>query len=374
MFAAVLYNVLMLIADVAAIFQVRRFRSALGLLAAGVFVGVIGAVAAMAIGLRMVENNFAALALLANTVFFHGPLVLIASAVLLRRDAKVLVAACLALVAIVAAVGVDAYFIEPTWLEVTHHKIESPKLRAPLRIAVVADLQSDNIGEYERSVLARAMAEKPDLILFAGDYLQVGDRAKWTAQRDRLREILAELKFGAPLGAYAVAGNVDRSDWAEIFAGSGVEAIGATRTMDLARDDLRLTGLSMLDSFESVATLPESDRYHVCLGHSPDFALNENIAADLLVAGHTHGGQVQVPLVGPILTLARVPRRWAAGMTDLGGGRRLVVSRGIGMERGHAPRVRFLCRPELIILEIAPPSVSQPGPLTQPKGTAEGAE
>jgi predicted MPP superfamily phosphohydrolase len=61
-----------------------------------------------------------------------------------------------------------------------------------------------------------------------------------------------------------------------------------------------------------------------------------------------------LPGIGPIITLSAVPRKWATGMTDLGNEKKLIVSRGIGMERAGAPRVRFLCRPELVIIDVAP--------------------
>ena len=77
-------------------------------------------------------------------------------------------------------------------------------------------------------------------------------------------------------------------------------------------------------------------------------------ALDLLLAGHTHGGQVRLPVIGPPLTLSRIPRAWAAGVTNLPIDRNLVVSRGIGMERGLAPRMRFLCRPELVVVTLEP--------------------
>ena len=78
------------------------------------------------------------------------------------------------------------------------------------------------------------------------------------------------------------------------------------------------------------------------------------IDADLLVTGHTHGGQVRLPLIGPLMTLSRIPRAWAAGLTELPGGGKLLVSRGLGMERGYAPRIRFLCRPELMVIDLVP--------------------
>jgi len=89
------------------------------------------------------------------------------------------------------------------------------------------------------------------------------------------------------------------------------------------------------------------------LGHSPDYALGD-VRADILLAGHTHGGQVSIPFLGPPLTMAEVPRAWASGLTELSGDRHLYVSRGVGMERGNAPRVRFLTRPELAIIDVVP--------------------
>ena len=89
------------------------------------------------------------------------------------------------------------------------------------------------------------------------------------------------------------------------------------------------------------------------MGHSPNFSLGE-IQADLLIAGHTHGGQVRLPLLGPVMTLSAVPRAWASGVTEIKPGKTLIVSRGVGMERHNAPRLRFLCRPEIVIVELLP--------------------
>jgi len=87
------------------------------------------------------------------------------------------------------------------------------------------------------------------------------------------------------------------------------------------------------------------------LGHVPNFALGGG-GADLLIAGHTHGGQIRLPLLGPIIVNCQVPRRWACGLSELPGGAKLLVSRGIGMERGFAPRLRFLCHPELVVIDL----------------------
>jgi predicted MPP superfamily phosphohydrolase len=61
-----------------------------------------------------------------------------------------------------------------------------------------------------------------------------------------------------------------------------------------------------------------------------------------------------LPFIGILAKGADIPRAWAAGVTNLSGGRKLIVSRGTGMERDLAPRLRFLCRPELAVIDLVP--------------------
>jgi hypothetical protein len=140
-------------------------------------------------------------------------------------------------------------------------------------------------------------------------------------------------------------------DWPEIFVDTPMTTIEATESFDLGQ--VVVTGLSIKDSFSTATRVTQSEKFQIVVGHYPNYALGA-IDADLLVAGHTHGGQVQVPWLGPIMTLSLVPRRWASGTTELDGGRTLIVSRGIGIERGFAPRLRFLCRPQLVIVDLTP--------------------
>jgi hypothetical protein len=249
------------------------------------------------------------------------------------------------------AIGVDAFLVEPHRLVVARYTVTSGEIDRPLRIVVLSDLQADDIGAYERQVFARATAQGPDLILLPGDFVQA-DRAERPAQVAALRAILPLLQ--APLGVWAVQGNVDPPGWAaELFAGTGVRATPASTTVQLG--PLRLTALSFADGFDPTLTLPTTPGLHIAFAHGPDFSLSSDIGADLLIAGHTHGGQVQLPLLGPPLVLSRVSRAaGAGGQFALSGDRTLVVSRGIGMERGRAPRLRFRCRPQLVVIDVVP--------------------
>ena len=69
-------------------------------------------------------------------------------------------------------VAADAFLIEPHWLEVSHVRISSPKLTRPRRIVVLADIQVDSLGPYEREVIAKVAEAQPDVVLLAGDYIQ----------------------------------------------------------------------------------------------------------------------------------------------------------------------------------------------------------
>ena len=249
---------------------------------------------------------------------------------------------------LIAGVGIDAFFIEPHWLEVTRYRIVSAKVKRPLKIAIIADIQTDSIGAYERRALELAKAENPDLVLFAGDYIQEHDDAR---RGELIRELRALVKECGFKFAVAVEGNCDYDDWPEIFEGTGVEFTRETRTY--LHGDVQITALSLMDS-EYRPSVEACAWFHIVVGHIPNFARDYAVQADLLVAGHTHGGQVRLPGIGPLITLSMIPRSWAAGLTELSGGRTLIVSRGIGMERGRAPRLRFLCRPELAIVEVVP--------------------
>jgi len=90
------------------------------------------------------------------------------------------------------------------------------------------------------------------------------------------------------------------------------------------------------------------------LYHYPD-AIEEAAQhrIDLYCAGHTHGGQVALPFYGAIITLSKFGKKYESGLRRLED-TWLYVNRGIGMEGGPAPRVRFCARPEITVIELSP--------------------
>ena len=345
-----IYNFAMLAVVIAAIRLMSRRRGFLGWCAAMIFAGAAAGFLGLVCGLF--ENPGGIIRFWSYAIFLHGTILFAATAVIYRKK-KVLAVGAIAVVLAMVSVAIDAFLIEPYRLEVNRYRIATPKISRPVRIVIIADLQTDNIGDYERETLRRAMEEEPDLVLFAGDYIQ----AFWKDQKrlcGELNELLRIMDIQAPLGAFAVRGNVDPRYWTDIFKDTGVKAVGANRSFDLG--ELQLTCLGISDSY-GTSSVKEAEvydgRFHIILGHVPNFALG-NGDADLIVAGHTHGGQLQLPLLGPVITNSRLPRRMAHGFNDLPGGGKLIVSRGIGMERSYAPRFRLFCRPELVVIELVP--------------------
>ncbi len=330
---------------------VALHRSTRAAVLAALGYSISGAAAALAFD----RGWFEVLDLGASGIFLYGPLYAAGVAALLarapgrsgRRTSRVAALCAVGL----AGVSFDAFVIEPHALELSRLSLVSDKLTRPVRIAVLADLQTDRVGDYERKAIRRTLAERPDLIVMPGDYVQGAGRVRHVELEGELRALLAEEGWTAPRGVFAVRGNCEDDDWAEMFAGLPVTTFRITSTV--LQDDLAITGLTLADSFSPDLELAPRPQFHIAVGHGPDFALGM-VAADLLIAGHTHGGQVRLPFIGPLITLSSVPRGWAAGVTRLSGDRTLVVSRGVGMERGLAPRLRFLCRPEIVIVDVTP--------------------
>jgi len=343
-----IYNSLMGGMDALVLLALSRERTVRAWIAAGVASGIVAVVSAVVLG----GEKFAVAGLAAYGLFVHGSLLLGGSAILLGKAARTTAILSAAGMMVLLGVAVDAFWIEPTWLEVTRVRLRSPKLTRPVRIVVLADFQAETLGSYEREVLRRVLEENPDLILLAGDYTQAPPEVERTLRRD-VNAYLRQLGLSAELGVFAVRGNTDGREWPEMFDHLPVTV--SERTNSFSLGPVRLTCLDLGESYRRNLTIPspKPEQYHIVLGHAPDYA-SGRIDADLLVAGHTHGGQVRLPLLGPVVTNSTLPRRMACGVSQLPSGAWLLVSRGTGMERGGAPRLRFLCRPELVVIELEP--------------------
>lgn len=259
-----------------------------------------------------------------------------------------------------------AAIVEPRHLSLTEARlaVESLPLDASsLRVLHVSDLHLERLSRREEQLLNIIDTARPDVILITGDYVNISFNVD-PATHAQVRELLGKLT--APYGVYAVLGTpaVDVPDViAPLFDGLSVcllrdEAVrlagpggqvwtilGLECQHDIAADSHTL---------DRVLTTVPSDGPRILLYHSPDL-MPQAVAhgIDLYLCGHTHGGQVRLPLIGPLLTSSKLGRRYVMGHYREGA-THLYVSRGIGFEGLGAPRVRLLCPPEVALLELIP--------------------
>ncbi|MBI5597059.1 MAG: metallophosphoesterase family protein [Elusimicrobia bacterium] len=259
--------------------------------------------------------------------------------------------------ALLGAAAIDAWFIEPHRLEVSFTEMRSPKVlpaTGRLRIILLADVHAERAVPDVERVAALTAGLEPDIVVFTGDYLNEPEA------QPRMERLLRAAARAAP--AFWVLGNID-------LGVPGLEpALAALPVRRLRREAARLevrgTTVTVmgLDVGDEPFLARDAVRLKaaggagpsVLLFHYPDIGPEAAKAGfDLVLAGHTHGGQVRVPFYGALMTLSAYGKRFEAGLYRLGA-TAMYVSRGLGMEGGIAPRVRFLCRPELAVIDLLP--------------------
>lgn len=251
------------------------------------------------------------------------------------------------------------FCIERYLVLTNHYLIPVPNLPAAfagLRIVQLTDLHYGPLVPLAliRHVVRRANELQPELIVCTGDYVQ----AKRTiAQIDAVWPLLAELK--APAGVFSVLGNHDH--WADTersrhwLRATGQDLRHQAKAIEKEGARLWFAGAGDLwedhrDLDEVLGAVPDDD-CRIVLAHNPDTAdTGFSRRVDLMLSGHTHGGQVVFPLIGaPVLPVRN--KTYASGLKTSPGGTSVFIARGIGW--AHLP-VRFNCPPEIAVLELVP--------------------
>lgn len=246
------------------------------------------------------------------------------------------------------------YWVEPYWPEVRRVRLSFAKLRGatrPVRLVHISDIHSDAKVRLEERLPGIIAGLNPDLIVFTGDAVNSPEGLPI------FKTLMGKLSRLAP--TYAVKGNWDIIHWGalDLFGGTGVvELKGRGRIVPIAGAHLMIAGLPPFLSLRVKENTAEKARGSllVWLSHYPDEIQEAALGGvDLYLAGHTHGGQVALPLYGALITFSRFDKLFEHGLHRVGKAW-LYVTRGIGMEGGFAPRVRFWARPEITLLELTP--------------------
>ena len=233
-------------------------------------------------------------------------------------------------------------WLEPSSLRLSQYDLPGNTEPAKgLRIAVISDLHAGSTfidtAKMDRIVTLTNQA-RPDLILLTGDYV-VSIHRKFGGNPVAIETIVAHLKsLRARLGVYAVIGNHDR--WedagriAAAFRHGGIPVLENSHVLVATeKGPLYLVGIGdyFTHAAQPLAALPgiPSGANILCFTHSPDIFPSIPSSCSLTIAGHTHGGQVRLPLLGRLIVPSRYGQRYAAGYIRENG-KSMFVSTGIG--------------------------------------------
>ncbi|KKK34373.1 metallophosphoesterase [Mesobacillus campisalis] len=254
-----------------------------------------------------------------------------------------------------------AHEIEPKLLEITRHTIQSPLLPPGFDGLKIVQFSDTHVGfQYTLEQLGKLVTKinslDPDLILFSGDLIDdpygYGDAAQIIGMLSSLRAVL---------GKYAVYGNHDHGGYGSDLYKRIMEEAGFTLLLNEARpvslldgSSIHIAGVddSMLgkpDIAAAIQGIPQ-DSFKILLSHAPDLAdsaAGYNI--QLQLSGHSHGGQVQIPFYGPLVTPPHA-ETYPEGFYEVGTNKmKLYVNRGLGTTR--LP-FRFFSKPELTLFTL----------------------
>jgi predicted MPP superfamily phosphohydrolase len=271
----------------------------------------------------------------------------------------------LLVVALISTLAVYATWVEPFRLTLTRQRLKANGWQGDgvcLRLLHLSDLHVERTGPREQRLNALIETLQPDLIVFTGDFVNLSYNMDAQAKQD-IRAVVGA--WHAPLGVYCVPGTpivepmtrvlefveglkgitLLANRWVTVETRCGaLHILGLVTTHDLKTDREALARM--------MASAPAGG-IKLLLAHSPDIAPEAADAGfDLYLCGHTHGGQIRLPLIGALASSSQLGKRFIMGRYAV---KQMILytSRGIGMEGLGAPRARLLCPPEVILWEIA---------------------
>lgn len=274
------------------------------------------------------------------------------------KSGKFLLLTTFTLATILVGSYLYARYIEPNLLIVNREKLESSYLQAPLKIVFFGDT---HLGEFNDNdqldrIVAKINAENPDLVIFTGDL--IGSSGDFTADPEAIAQSLGQIQ--ATYAKVAVIGNheyalLDQYNYEDLMEAGGFTVL-VDDWLDITELNVRLLGLDDVYRGNPDTTLTDEaldGSYNILITHEPDIV--DKMASDqvqLVLAGHTHGGQISLPYLTEKILPAN-GKKYVKGLFSIGseGQTKLFVTKGTGMTK--LP-FRFMNVPEIVAIEVSP--------------------
>ncbi len=282
------------------------------------------------------------------------------------RIFKILARIVIVLLMLAIGIGAAVFFYArytKTHYTITFYQKASKKVSQNIRLAVISDIHNREYGEGNATLISDIQALKPDLILFLGDTI-----TKTDDDYEPMLNLVSRLSGIAP--CYGVLGNheseriyyLDDKQLPERFRNAGLKLLrNAQETVSIGADKIQLIGLEGTPyGFEEYGGRAFMDRvnfnpstYCIVMHHIP-IVFDSQLSGydfDLGIAGHIHGGIVNLPFLGGVFGNEEgyFPH-YCAGEYALSGQKSLIISRGMGDSR-PIPRINNM--PELVIIDIS---------------------
>jgi predicted MPP superfamily phosphohydrolase len=235
----------------------------------------------------------------------------------------------------------DAKLFEPTWLKVRHLRPTGPQIGC--RCVHFSDIHHKGDSAYLQAVVTRINSLAPDYVFFTGDLVE--DKVFLPETLDRLSGIKAPM-FGVP-GNHDYGSGASFQPVKECFAATGGAWLMNQRR-EIAGGKINLIGIT-LDHPDHLLSAAAPGTKNILLVHYPAWVKRLNgRKLDLILAGHSHGGQVRIPFYGPMFVPFDVDE-YDLGLFQTPAGP-LYVNPGIGYLQDL--NFRFNCRPEITVLQV----------------------
>ncbi|MGD9567003.1 MAG: metallophosphoesterase [Sedimentibacter sp.] len=253
-----------------------------------------------------------------------------------------------------------ARFVEPNSLKVHYENIKNSTINresSSLKLLQFSDMHvSEFFDEKDiKHVVQKISEEKPDIVVFTGDLFEEYSSYENKDSINKIWEALGEIN--ASIGKFAIYGNHDYGGGAEQIYKEIMENSGFVilKNEKIALDEYNVSIIGMDDSIfgkyekSKLVELLDEESFNIVLSHEPDvidFLLEYNI--DLFLSGHSHGGQVNLPLVNSLPLLAK---KYTGGIYSFNNYRNTTLYVNVGLGTSKLP-LRFMAPPELSVFVL----------------------
>jgi predicted MPP superfamily phosphohydrolase len=245
---------------------------------------------------------------------------------------RILVAVLLISAVGVAVFGYHEATRDPVVRRLTLHDADWPRGAPPMRILLMSDLHALGPAagtDRLKRIVAQANSLRPDVVVLAGDFVASG---QFAPEHPDIRKAVQPLRMLRPrIGSFAVVGNNDRDDSVE--TGDALREAGVTLLQD---DAVQLGPLALGGVDTRIRTtarhLLALDGLKIVVAHTPDLFPRVPEGIPLMLAGHTHCGQIVLPWIGAISTGSHFGTRYLCGVRREGA-KNLIVTAGIGTSK-----------------------------------------